>query len=393
MTDKNWKDFFGRTLSGFSSLALAIVFYFLILRLGEIVAYLKGIVKILMPFLYGGMMAFLLKAPCNALEVFLCAHLPGKAKKYASGLAVTGILILVFFVMYLLLSLVIPELMESAKTLFSTVQSGANMVGDWVLEVTAGSEILHAYAEDTIGMVRELLSNVSGLTGMLQSVVEGFASTVGTVVVTLYDLVVGVIVCVYMLADRKGLARHAKAVLYAMLKPHHADALMNELEFVDRTFVGFFNGKILDSVIVGVICFMFCWIMSVISGFPNALLVSVIVGVCNIIPYFGPFVGAAISALIVVSSGFMNLVFFLIFIVILQQIDGNIIGPKLLADRVGLSGFWVLFAITFFGGLFGFVGILLGVPVFAVIYDLIRRFIMKGLERHDRRNILDESEP
>ena len=390
MGDKNWKEFFGRTLSGFSSLALAIVFYFLILRLGDIFAFLRGIMKILMPFFYGFMLSYLLKTPCNSLEKHLTAFLPKKAKSRAPGLAVAGIMLLLLLLLYILLSLVIPQLLESAKTLFSTVQSGVNLVGDWLLRVTAGSEVLHGYAEDTIGTIQGLASSFSGLTGMLQSVVEGFASTVGSVVVTLYDLVIGFVVCVYILADRRRLSRHGKAVLYATLKPSLADSLMNELEFVDRTFVGFFNGKIVDSAIVGAICFVFCWIMSLITGLPNALLISVIVGVSNIIPYFGPFVGAAIGALIVVSSGFMNLLLFLIFIVILQQIDGNIIGPKLLADRVGLSGFWVLFSITFFGGLFGFIGILLGVPVFAIIYDLIRRFVVRGLERHGKQKILDD---
>lgn len=393
MADKNWKDFFGRTLSGFSSLALAIVFYFVMLRAGSIMDFLGRLLKILKPFLYGGLMAFLLKTPCNALERFLGEHLPAKMKKRVPGMAVVATVALMFFLLYLLLSLVIPQLMESAKSLFTTIQMGANLVGDWVLRVTAGSEILHGYAEDTIGTIRELIGDFSSLSGMLQNVVEGFASTVGTVVVTLYDIILGLIVGVYMLAGRKGFARNGKVFLYALLRPARADAVMVELEFVDRTFVGFFNGKIVDSALIGAICFVFCWIMSLVSGFPSPLLVSVIVGLTNIIPYFGPFVGAAICALIVVSSGWMNLLVFVIFIVVLQQIDGNIIGPRLLADRVGLSSFWVLFAIILFGGLFGFGGILLGVPVFAVIYDLMRRIIVKGLDRHGRADMLDDNDP
>ena len=169
--------------------------------------------------------------------------------------------------------------------------------------------------------------------------------------------------------------------------------MLREFSFIDRTFVGFFGGKILDSAIVGLICYIFCGIMTMAAGFQNAVLISVIVGVTNIIPYFGPFIGAVPSALLILISSPRNCVIFLIFIVILQQFDGNVLGPKLLADSVGLSGFWVLFSITLFQGLFGFVGILVGVPVFAVIYDMVRRGILRGLEKHGKLDVLRDGPP
>lgn len=176
---------------------------------------------------------------------------------------------------------------------------------------------------------------------------------------------------------------------YALFKTELADKILRELKFIDKTFVGFFGGKILDSAIVGLICYAFCLIMSFITGFPNAMLVSVIVGITNVIPYFGPFIGAVPSALLILIDSPLNCVIFLVFIIILQQIDGNILGPMLLADSVGLTGFWVLFSITVFGGLFGFAGILVGVPVFAVIYDLIKRAVKKGLKKHGKLDVLN----
>ena len=152
--------------------------------------------------------------------------------------------------------------------------------------------------------------------------------------------------------------------------------------------MGFFGGKILDSAIVGLICYIFCMVMTVVAGFQNAVLISVIIGVTNVIPYFGPFIGAVPAALLILISSPRNCLIFLIFIIILQQFDGNVLGPKLLAGSVGLTGFWVLFAITLFQGLFGFVGILAGVPVFAVIYDLARRWIVAGLRRHGKTDVL-----
>ena len=202
------------------------------------------------------------------------------------------------------------------------------------------------------------------------------------------NIVLGIIICVYLLASRRTFARHAKALVYAAFKPERADALLKEAAFIDDTFVGFFGGKILDSAIVGLICYVFCLIMTVAAGFQNAVLISVIIGVTNVIPYFGPFIGAAPAALLILISSPRNCLIFLVFIVILQQFDGNILGPKLLAGSVGLTGFWVLFAITLFQGLFGFIGILVGVPVFAVIYDLVRRWVVSGLKKHGKLDVL-----
>ena len=164
---------------------------------------------------------------------------------------------------------------------------------------------------------------------------------------------------------------------------------MNELRFADKTFDGFLSGKILDSAIVGLICYGFCLIMAFTRGFSNGILISLIIGVTNIIPYFGPFIGAVPTTLMILMSDPIGAVIFLIFIIILQQFDGNVLGPKLLAGSVGLSGFWVLFSITVFGGFFGFVGVLIGVPVFAVIYDLIRKLVRRGLQRHHKEELLE----
>ena len=222
----------------------------------------------------------------------------------------------------------------------------------------------------------------------MQGMMGGVMTTVTSVVAVVKNIVLGIIICIYLLASRKKFTRHGKALVYAVFKPERADKVLKEFTFIDTTFVGFFGGKILDSAIVGLICYIFCMIMTVAAGFQNAVLISVIIGVTNVIPYFGPFIGAVPAALLILISSPRNCLIFLIFIVILQQFDGNVLGPKLLAGSVGLTGFWVLFAITLFQGLFGFVGILVGVPVFAVIYDLIKRAILLGLEKHGKQDVL-----
>ena len=153
----------------------------------------------------------------------------------------------------------------------------------------------------------------------------------------------------------------------------------------DRMFGGFINGKILDSAIIGVLCYIGCLIFK----FPSALLVSVIIGVTNVIPFFGPFIGAIPATLLILIQNPIKALWFVLFVLVLQQLDGNIIGPKILGNTTGLSSFWVLFAILLFGGLWGFAGMIVGVPLFAVIYDVIKKLVIYGLQRHQELTLLN----
>ena len=177
-------------------------------------------------------------------------------------------------------------------------------------------------------------------------------------------------------------------IVYSTFKEKWADKIMDEFVYIDKTFGGFINGKIVDSIIIGILTFI---VLSIFK-MPYTLLVSVIVGVTNVIPYFGPFIGAIPSALIILMIDPIKGLQFIIIIIIIQQLDGNVIGPKILGDSTGVSSFWVLFAILLFGGLFGFMGMLLGVPLFAVIYDIIRRLIRHGLYKNKKEEIYLEYE-
>lgn len=390
MKKEDWKRIFYQSLTGFVSLALAILLFFAIKGFGEIRQSFLWLLGVLKPVIYGGVMAYLLKTPCNFLEKRVEALLPDKHKKRANGLTVLFVLILTILIIYLLMSMVIPEMVSSTLILVNAVPQKMDEFAKWLTGMLDGNEILQTYANTAIVNVENHLQNwaKTDLLPTMQGMMGGFADTVGSVVGILYNLLIGVIICIYLLLGRKTFARQGKAVLYAALKTERADAVLTELRFIDKTFVGFFGGKILDSAIVGLICYVFCIIMTFTMGFPNAVLISVIVGVTNVIPYFGPYIGAVPSALLVLISGPVNCIIFIVFIIILQQFDGNILGPALLADSVGLTGFWVLFSITLFQGFFGFVGILVGVPVFAVIYDMVRRLVMTGLEKHGKTELL-----
>ena len=384
------KKVFFQSLTGFLSLALAILLLFGLLRLDQIRRNFRWVMDILTPFLYGGTMAYLLKTPCGFLEGKILAALPERHKKRAGLLAVTAVMLISALVLYLLLSMVIPEMVESIMALAVAVPPKVEELAQWVIARLEGNEVLQNYVNNAFASMEQNLVSwaTTDLVPTVQGMMGGVVTTVGSVLTVVKNIVLGIIICVYLLASRRTFARHAKALVYAAFKPERADALLKEAAFIDDTFVGFFGGKILDSAIVGLICYVFCLIMTVAAGFQNAVLIIVIIGVTNVIPYFGPFIGAAPAALLILISSPRNCLIFLVFIVILQQFDGNILGPKLLAGSVGLTGFWVLFAITLFQGLFGFIGILVGVPVFAVIYDLVRRWVVSGLKKHGKLDVL-----
>ena len=391
MNKESLKKLLIQSLSGFFSLALAVLFFFVLQRFEELRQSLHWLLWVLTPFLYGGAMAYLLKTPCAFLERQFQAALPEKYKKRANVLGVVAVLIISALVIYLLLSMVLPEMWESIVALAVAVPPKAEEFTQWVLSHLEGNEMLQNYVNNAFASLESWLKNwaTTDLLPTVQNMMGGAFTVASSVLTAMKNIVLGLIICVYLLLSRKRFAKHGRAVIYALFKPARAEALLREVSFIDTTFVGFFGGKILDSAIVGLICYVFCMIMTVVAGFQNAVLISVIIGVTNVIPYFGPFIGAVPAALLILISSPRNCLIFLIFIVILQQFDGNVLGPKLLAGSVGLTGFWVLFAITLFQGLFGFVGILVGVPGFAVIYDLVRRAIVSGLRRHGKLDVLE----
>lgn len=384
------KKIFFQSLTGFLSLALAILLFFCIQRLDQLRNSFHWLLGVLTPFIYGGVMAYLLKTPCNFLDGVFHKILPERLKKRAGICSVAAVMVISVLVIYLLLSMVIPEMVDSIVALAAAVPPKAQEFAQWVLGHLEGNEMLQGYVNEAFASVESWVRNWANtdLLATMQGMMDGVVSTVGSVLTVLKNIILGVIICVYLLLARRKFAKHGKALVYAAFKPERAESLLKEFSFIDSTFVGFFGGKILDSAIVGLICYVFCLVMTFVAGFQNAVLISVIIGVTNVIPYFGPFIGAVPAALLILISSPRNCLIFLIFIVILQQFDGNVLGPKLLAGSVGLTGFWVLFAITLFEGLFGFVGILAGVPVFAVIYDLVRRWVVAGLKKHDKLDVL-----
>ena len=215
--------------------------------------------------------------------------------------------------------------------------------------------------------------------GKMEVFVKNVSLNVIGVVKVLWNLIIGFIISIYVLASKETFAGQSKKIVYAIFRKKTANNVIEAGRFINKTFMGFISGKIIDSAIIGCLCF----IGTTIIGTPHALLVSVIIGVTNIIPFFGPFLGAIPCILLILIIEPIQALYFIIFILFLQQLDGNVIGPKILGDSTGLSGFWVIFSITLFGGLYGVGGMIVGVPFCAIVYAGVRMWVHTKLEQKE----------
>lgn len=380
MKDPYKRRYFYLMLSIFGAISLSIIVFFAVYRFHGIGDVFRNLSEILAPFIYGGVVAYLLRPVCNFYEKTFGEFLPKKLKKLANPIAVSLSLVTGILVVYALIIMIAPQLYESIRSLWNTIPAKVNQFLVWARATFAEEElivdILHLFDTSTSAIYQELDAWASGtLTPYVTSIVSGVGTSVYKVLMFLYNLLIGLIVACYLLASRKKFARQSVLIVRSVLKPKWADMFLSEVAFVDRMFGGFIDGKLLDSAIIGVLCYIGC----IFFRFPNALLVSAIVGITNVIPFFGPFIGAVPSTLLIMIEDPIKGLWFILFVLALQQLDGNVIGPKILGDRTGLSSFWVLFAIVLFGGLWGVVGMVVCVPVFAVIYDVVKKLVRRGL--------------
>lgn len=390
MKDPNKKQYLYLMLSFFAAISLSILVFFALFRMQGIGAAITKLTGILAPFGYGGVMAYLLRPMCNLFQTKLEKWLPKKAKSLASPLAVALSVVCGLLIVYALIIMIAPNLYESVRTLWNSLPGKVSQLYNWGMETFGEHQELLKLVNAAYEAAYSTLDNWAETTlipyiSNVLSIVSGVGTGVYKVLIFLYNLLIGLIVAIYLLGSRKKLARQSVLIVRSLLKPRWADMVLEEVAFIDKMFGGFIDGKILDSAIIGVICYVGC----VIFRFPNALLISAIVGITNVIPFFGPFIGAVPATLLILIEDPMKALWFVVFVFLLQQLDGNIIGPKILGDRTGLSSFWVLFTIVLFGGLWGVFGMVVGVPLFAVIYDTIKKLVRRGLARQGQTELWD----
>lgn len=361
----------------FLVIAAAIALFYLINEHATVGRVIGTFVSLMMPFIYGAALAYILNPVLNWLEKKVFPSLFGERLSRRARRRI-GVLISFIFaaaVVAIFLAILIPQIVESinslAQSIYAFLPQAQQTLNEWTAKYGSNELLLNVLeilgidvSDPSLALQRLATRSYTFLTQVLPNLFGGVMRFTSG----LLNVVVGIIIAVYLLLSKEVFYAQVKKLMFAFFPRRAAQAVLNLTHDSNAIFCGFISGEIVDSAIIGVLCFIGCSVLQM----PYTVLVSFIVGVTNVIPYFGPFIGAIPSIFIIMIDDPIKSLIFAVFILILQQLDGNVIGPKILGDSTGLSAFWVLFAVTFFGGLFGFVGMLIGVPTFAVIYSLIR---------------------
>ena len=371
---------------------IVVLFFLFIGQFSKILDGFATIVSAMAPIITGLIIAFILNPLVNKLRVGIrkdFSKIFKNAKeetvaKVSDALSVTFAVVFFLAIIVGLLWVLIPQLYESIQNLYNNfdqyVSNIENMVNRLVKNHPEIDQAVNAYMDDIEESIKDILTKKL-IPNMNNIVVAVSSGVVGGLKLVL-NFVVGIIAAIYILASKDKLSSQFKKIIYSLLDKKQGNTILAACDYVDGVFSGFLSGKLLDSFIIGVICFIFCRIVNM----PYAVLISVIIGITNIIPFFGPFIGAIPSAVLVLVESPKMCIVFIIFIIILQQVDGNILGPLILSDSTGLSSFWVLFAILVGGNLFGFAGMVLGVPTFACVYALLVQILKHNLNKKGLKN-------
>ena len=375
-------------ITSFLVVASSICFYYLLFHGDRFLGKINAILVIASPVIYGIILAYLLTPIVNTIEKKLLSPLFTKSsemnstkKKWMRFLSVLMTVIIVILFIYGFFSILIPNVISSVKSIsfaFPIYVNNLMHFADKYFEANPDIEALFNQLVSTYSVeIDKYLNNT--IIPQMESLLKTVSLSLISVLKAMWNLIIGLIISIYVLCSKEIFAGQSKKIIYAIFSTKTANSLIKDFRFISDTFIGFISGKIVDSIIIGIICFIGTSLLKI----PYALLVSVIVGITNIIPFFGPYLGAIPSAILILMINPIKCITFIIFILILQQVDGNVIGPKILGQSTGLSGFWVIFSITIFGGLFGFLGMIIGVPFFAVVYAMTRRIIDRMLKKRN----------
>lgn len=392
---------------------VGILCFFLFFQWNSVTKTIGMLTSVLKPFIYGAVIAYLLAPVCNYFEKYVRKGLlhvwkepvekdkkketlkrEKREKRINSFSNVAGMMIafiLSFIFILGLVALVIPQINASMIKISALIERVPDMLDDLSVKIQQLLEQYPQIEQNVLAVYDEaaqyienwirndLLPNWSILIGNVSNGVIGFANI-------LKNLFIGIIAAVYLLYGKDVFIAQVKKLIYSLFGSKRGNQIVEEARYTHKVFGGFIVGKLVDSLIIGIICFVAMWIFKL----PYAVLVSVIVGITNVIPFFGPYIGAIPSAILILLVSPIQCLTFVIIIIILQQFDGNILGPRILGNSTGLTGFWVLFSIMVFGAWFGFVGMLIGVPVFAVIYNAVRRLVNVRLKKKGLSTVTDD---
>ncbi len=377
-------------ITAFLVVAASILFYMFLTRLDSLKVKVGAFMTILSPFIWGLVIAYLLCPLMNILQRSVFTPLFGrllrgkdnsgeKIFRLSRGFAVFFSIIALFVLIVALVSLVAPRLYYSLETIVVNSSEYLKTAYSWLDRLLVDYPEIESTISAMFGNVSEGI--VNWLKDIIMPQINSLLSDVTSGVITalkgIYNILIGVIVSIYVMYNKELFGSHVRKLIYCVFSIEAAEKILKSVDFIDEVFIGFLSGKILDSLIIGVICYAGCLLLKM----PYALLIACIIGITNIIPFFGPFIGAVPSAIIILMESPLKCLIFIIFVLVLQQFDGNILGPKILGSTVGINGFWIMFSIIVGAGVFGFAGMLLGVPVFVVLYTGFKNVVNRKLKR------------
>lgn len=347
----------------------------------SIMAFFRGIIKVILPILYGLLIAYLF----NPIMIFFERYFfkwfkpsTTKQKKAIRNLAIVTVYVCIIGTIILMIRYLIPQISKNILDL-------VNVVPQYLEDLSARITNLEGHVNSNISMLPYSLNTAQIFDmidpekffnkDLINNVVASIMNSTLSITSSLYNLVMGLVIAFYMLTQKEDFSLGIKRLMFSLLKKERAEKIIAIFTEGHETFIQFFVGKFVDSFIIGVICFIG---LSILDN-PYALLLSFIVGILNMIPYFGPFLGAIPAVVITLFTGFMPAVFVAIFIFLLQQFDGLVLGPKILGDSIGLSPFWIISGIIVGGALWGPLGMFFASPILAVILNNITRWVDRTL--------------
>lgn len=366
------------TISVYSIIVIccSIVFYSILDKMSEFTNQLGWMISTLQPFIIGFVIAYLLNFILVFIENRILTHekVNNLNQKSKRGIGILLTYIVAFIIMYLFIQFVLPQVVDSIVGLVNDIPTYVANLTVFIEDLSSKFDLNNEY----VGMAMEKWNEFINYTiNILTNLLPVLANALKSVASSIWNIILGIIISIYMLIDKERFAASTKKVVYAMFSKENAETIVELGNRSNDTFGKFLSGKIIDSVIIGILTF----IILTVTKMPFTILVSVIVGITNIIPFFGPFIGAIPSFIIIMFVSPVKALWFLLIIVIIQQLDGNIIGPKILGDSIGISAFWILFSILVAGKLLGLVGMIIGVPLFAIIYSVVKDIVEDKLSK------------
>lgn len=384
----SFKNTFEKSLGFFIVVVALLLIAFILFNYKNVFGVIAKFFEILSPLFYGLGIAYLLNPMVKSVENILKKSIFKKIKNdnnknaLARGASVLFSMIIVVLMLFFLLNMLLPELYKSILGLINMLPKQMVTLEN-KLEMLDEKNIIISALKDLTEKGEEYIQKwlTTDLTTKITKYMSYFTNGLFNFLSVIFDIIIGFIIAIYILFSKEKFIGQSKKLVYALVKSDKANFILSITRKSNEIFGGFIIGKIIDSIIIGIICFLGMSIFRISAHY--TLIVSVIVGITNIIPVFGPYIGAIPSIILILIENPIHGLYFGIFILVLQQVDGNVIGPKILGNSTGLSAFWVIIAILLGSGLFGFVGMLLGVPLFAVIYYIIKMIIDEKLKKKE----------